>query len=40
MKKILFTLIAFLGLSLVSQAQTKPVLTATIKTPNATCESE
>ena len=38
MKKILFTLIAFLGLSLVSQAQTKPVLTATIKTPNALCQ--
>ena len=38
MKKILFTLIAMLGLNLASQAQTKPVLTATIKTPNALCQ--
>lgn len=39
MKKILFTLFAVLGLAVVSQAQTRPVLTATIKTPNALCES-
>lgn len=37
MKKIVFTLLAFLGLTIASQAQTKPVLTATIKTPNALC---
>ena len=38
MKKILFTLLAFLGLNMALQAQTKPVLTAIIKTPNALCQ--
>lgn len=38
MKKLLFILLAFLGLSMALQAQTKPVLTATIKTPNALCQ--
>jgi periplasmic mercuric ion binding protein len=38
MKKIAFTLLAFMGLSMAIQAQTKPVLTATIKTPNALCQ--
>lgn len=38
MKKILFTLLTFLGLNMALQAQTKPVLTATIKTPNALCQ--
>ena len=37
MKKIVFTILAVLGLSVAVQAQTKPVLTATIKTPNALC---
>jgi periplasmic mercuric ion binding protein len=38
MKRFAFTLLAFMGLSLAIQAQTKPVLTATIKTPNALCQ--
>jgi len=38
MKKLLFILLAFLGLNMSLQAQTKPVLTATIKTPNALCQ--
>ena len=38
MKRILFTLLAFLGLTMALKAQTKPVLTATIKTPNALCQ--
>ena len=38
MKKILFTLLTFLGLNMALQAQTKPVLTAIIKTPNALCQ--
>lgn len=37
MKKIAFTVLTWIGLSVVAQAQTKPVLTATIKTPNALC---
>lgn len=39
MKKILFSLLALIGLSIVSHSQIKPVLTAIIKTPNALCES-
>lgn len=39
MKKILFIAIAFMGLSMAGKAQTKPVLTAVIKTPNALCEN-
>ncbi len=38
MKKILLATMAFVGFSMVSMAQTKPVLTATIKIPNALCE--
>lgn len=38
MKKLLFVLIATLGLSFAGTAQTKSVLTANIKTPNALCE--
>jgi periplasmic mercuric ion binding protein len=38
MKRFAFTLLAFMGLSMAIQAQTKPVLTATIKTPNALCQ--
>lgn len=38
MKKILFVLIALAGLSMTSHAQTKAMLSATIKTPNALCE--
>lgn len=38
MKKIAITLLAFIGLSMAIQAQTKPVLTAIIKTPNALCQ--
>ncbi|MBI3140053.1 MAG: heavy-metal-associated domain-containing protein [Sphingobacteriales bacterium] len=37
MKKGLLTFIAFIGVVMVAQAQTKPVITATIKTPNAAC---
>lgn len=39
MKKLLFAAIALVGLSLATNAQTKPMLTATIKTPNALCET-
>jgi len=38
MKKLLFVVIAIAGLSMTSQAQTKAMLSATIKTPNALCE--
>ena len=38
MKKNAITLLAFIGLSMAIQAQTKPVLTAIIKTPNALCQ--
>jgi copper chaperone CopZ len=38
MKKMAITLLAIIGLSLAVQAQTKPVLTAVIKTPNALCQ--
>jgi hypothetical protein len=37
MKKIFITLFALLGFTLIMQAQTKPVLNAVIKTPNALC---
>jgi len=37
MKKLFFTCIAFAALNLSVSAQTKPILTATIKTPNALC---
>lgn len=39
MKKIFVTLFALLGFTLIMQAQTKPVLTAVIKTPTALCQS-
>lgn len=39
MKKLFFSFIAIIGLSVVTQAQTKAVLSATIKTPNALCEN-
>ena len=39
MKKILFAAIAFAGLSTAGQSQTKPVLIAVIKTPDALCEN-
>ena len=39
MKKILVTTIAMAGLSIAGFSQTKPVLTAIIKTPNALCEN-
>jgi len=38
MKKLLLVSFVLAILSFKSQAQTKPVLTATIKTPNALCE--
>jgi copper chaperone CopZ len=37
MKKILVATIALVGLSITGLSQTKPVLTAVIKTPNALC---
>lgn len=39
MKKFLFSLLAVIGFSIVSHAQTKPIVTAVIKTPNALCAS-
>lgn len=39
MKKIFFAALAVIGLSVATQAQTKAVLSATIKTPNALCEN-
>lgn len=39
MKKLLIIAIAFAGISSQASSQTKPILTATIKTPNALCES-
>jgi periplasmic mercuric ion binding protein len=39
MKKMLFVAIAIAGMLTVAQAQTKPVLIAVIKTPNALCEN-
>jgi len=39
MKKILMAIIATAGLSVAGLSQTKPVLTAIIKTPNARCEN-
>lgn len=39
MKRLLSILIAVTGLTIAGQSQTKPVLTANIKTPNALCES-
>jgi len=39
MKKIVFATIAAAGLSIAGLSQTKPVLTAIIKTPNALCEN-
>lgn len=38
MKKFLFILLAVIGLSFAGFAQTKPVITAIIKTPQALCE--
>ncbi len=39
MKKLFITAFTVLGFAFVCAAQTKPVLTATIKTPNALCEN-
>lgn len=39
MKKILFAVIAVMGFVIAGSAQTKAILTATIKTPNALCEN-
>jgi periplasmic mercuric ion binding protein len=39
MKKFLFSLLAVIGFSILSHAQTKPIVTAVIKTPNALCAS-
>ena len=39
MKKFFFAVIAVAGISITANSQTKPVLTAVIKTPNALCES-
>jgi copper chaperone CopZ len=39
MKKLFITAITVIGFALVSPAQTKPVLMATIKTPDALCEN-
>lgn len=39
MKKFLIATIAVTGLSIAAHSQTKPVLTAIIKTPNALCQS-
>ncbi|MES1224920.1 MAG: heavy-metal-associated domain-containing protein, partial [Bacteroidota bacterium] len=38
MKKTLISAIALLGVTISSFSQVKPVLTATIKTPNALCQ--
>ena len=38
MKKLLIASIAMLGITITGNAQTKAVLSATIKTPNALCE--
>jgi len=38
MKKILFSCVLFLGIAISSNSQVKPVLTATIRTPNALCQ--
>ena len=39
MKKLFLSILAFVGLAWAVEAQTKPVLTAKIKTPNALCEN-
>ncbi|MDZ4793011.1 MAG: heavy-metal-associated domain-containing protein [Bacteroidota bacterium] len=39
MKKIIFAAITVIGFAVVGSAQTKAMLTAIIKTPNAVCES-
>ncbi len=39
MKKILIATVTTVGLSITGLSQTKPVLTAIIKTPNARCEN-
>lgn len=39
MKKLLFSAIAMMGLSVAGLSQTKPLLQAIIKTPTALCES-
>lgn len=39
MKKILFAVLLITGIAAKSNAQVKPVVTATIKTPNALCEN-
>src|SRR5688572_24307432 len=38
MKKLLFTVVASIGLSFLCSAQIKPVVTVVIKTPTAQCE--
>ncbi len=39
MRKILFSSLAVIGLSVTGLSQVKPIQTATIKTPNALCEN-
>jgi periplasmic mercuric ion binding protein len=39
MKKLIFSSLLIFGFHVATSAQTKPVLTATIKTPNALCEN-
>lgn len=39
MKKIIFAVLLFTGIAVKTNAQVKPVETATIKTPNALCEN-
>jgi periplasmic mercuric ion binding protein len=39
MKKLFIAAITVIGFAFAGSAQTKPVLTATIKTPNALCEN-
>ena len=39
MKKLLFAVIAMVGLSMAGSSQTKPMIQAVIKTPTAACQS-
>ena len=39
MKKLFLSVIAFAGFFISASSQTKPVITTTIKTPNALCEA-
>lgn len=39
MKRFVLSVLSIAGFAILAMAQTKPVVTATIKTPNALCES-